>query len=50
VLPVLLGTGLYAALLVADPWAAFAALGLLYVGMLPYSYRDYQRLRSADAA
>jgi CDP-diacylglycerol--serine O-phosphatidyltransferase len=48
VLPLLLGTGLYAALLVADPWAAFAAAGLLYLGMLPFSVRDYQRLRAAD--
>jgi CDP-diacylglycerol--serine O-phosphatidyltransferase len=47
-LPVLLGTGLYAALLVADPWAAFAALGLLYLGMLPFSVRDYRRLRNAE--
>ena len=48
VLPVLLGTGLYAALLVADPWAAFAAAGLLYVGVLPCSLRDYRRKRAAS--
>lgn len=47
VLPLLLGTGLYAALLVADPWAAFAAAGMLYVGMLPFSVRSYRRLRRA---
>jgi CDP-diacylglycerol--serine O-phosphatidyltransferase len=47
VLPLLLGTGLYAALLVADPWAAFAAAGLIYVGMLPFSVRSYRRLRRA---
>ena len=47
VLPVLLGTGLYAALLVADPWAAFAAAGLIYAGMLPFSVRSYRRLRAA---
>lgn len=47
VLPVLLGTGLYAALLVADPWAAFAAAGLLYAAMLPFSVRSYRRLRAA---
>jgi len=39
----LLGTGLYAALLVADPWAAFAAAGLIYLAMLPLSLRDYRR-------
>ncbi len=47
VLPTLLGIGLYAALLVADPWAAFAAAGLLYAGMLPFSLRSYRRLRDA---
>ncbi len=47
VLPMLLGTGLFAALLVADPWAALAAAGLLYAGMLPFSVRSYRRLRRA---
>ena len=45
VLPTLLGTGLFAALLVADPWAALAAAGLAYVAMLPFSSRSYRRLR-----
>jgi len=45
VLPVLLGIGAFAAVLVADPWAAFAAAGLIYVGMLPFSRRSFQRLR-----
>jgi CDP-diacylglycerol---serine O-phosphatidyltransferase len=45
VLPLLLGTGLYAALLVADPWAAGAAAGILYLGMLPFSVRSFHRLR-----
>jgi CDP-diacylglycerol--serine O-phosphatidyltransferase len=45
VLPLLLGTGLFAALLVADPWAAMAAAGLLYLGMLPFSVRSFRRLR-----
>jgi CDP-diacylglycerol--serine O-phosphatidyltransferase len=45
VLPVMLGTGLFAALLVADPWAAFAAAGLIYLGMLPFSVRSFRRLR-----
>lgn len=47
VLPLLLGTGLLAALLVADPWAALAAAGVIYVGMLPFSRRSYHRLRDA---
>ena len=47
VLPMLLGTGCYAALLVADPWAAFAAAGIVYGIMLPFSMRSYRRLRAA---
>ncbi|CAH2600356.1 CDP-diacylglycerol--serine O-phosphatidyltransferase [Rhodovastum atsumiense] len=51
VLPLLLGTGLFAALLVADPWAALAAAGLIYIAMLPFSVRSYRRLkREAEAA
>ena len=45
VLPLLLGAGVYAALLVADPWAALAAAGLIYLGMLPFSVRSFRRLR-----
>ena len=45
VLSVLLGTGLFAALLVADPWAALAAGGLIYLGMLPFSVRSFRRLK-----
>ncbi len=45
VLAVMLGTGTFAALLVADPWAALAAAGLIYLGMLPFSVRSFHRLR-----
>ena len=45
VLPLLLGTGIFAAVLVADPWAALAAGGLIYLGMLPFSVRSFRRLR-----
>lgn len=45
VLPLLLGTGLYAAFLIADPWAALALAGLLYLAMLPFSARSFRRLR-----
>jgi CDP-diacylglycerol--serine O-phosphatidyltransferase len=48
VLPLLLSTGLMAALMMADPWAALAACGIIYVGMLPFSLRSFRRLR-ADA-
>ena len=47
VLPTLLGTGLFAALLVADPWAALAAAGLAYLGTLPFSARSFNALRRA---
>ena len=50
VLPLLLGTGIFVALLVADPWAALAAAGLLYLGMLPFSVRSFRRLRHAAEA
>jgi len=49
VLPTLLGIGTFTALLVADPWAAFAAAGLVYVGMLPFSRRSFHRLRREAA-
>ncbi len=45
VLPLLLGTGAYVAVLLADPWAALAAAGLIYLGMLPFSVRSFNRLR-----
>jgi CDP-diacylglycerol--serine O-phosphatidyltransferase len=47
VLPLLLGTGFYVALLIADPWAALAAGGLIYLGMIPLSVRSFRRLRLA---
>ena len=45
VLPLLLGTGMFAELLVADPWAALAAAGIIYLGMLPFSVRSFRRLQ-----
>jgi CDP-diacylglycerol--serine O-phosphatidyltransferase len=49
VLPLLLGAAGFVALLVAEPWAALAAGGILYASMLPASLRSYQRL-ARDAA
>ena len=46
VLPVLLGVGLFAAVLLADPWGALAALSLIYAAMLPLSRRSFHRLRA----
>jgi CDP-diacylglycerol--serine O-phosphatidyltransferase len=45
VLPLLLGTGAYAAVALADPWGALAAAGLLYLVMVPFSIRSFRRLR-----
>ena len=45
VLPLLLGTGVYAVVAIADPWGAMAAAGLIYLGMLPFSVRSFRRLR-----
>jgi CDP-diacylglycerol--serine O-phosphatidyltransferase len=45
VLPLLLGTGLFVALLLAEPWAALATAGLIYLGMVPFSVRSYLRLK-----
>ncbi len=44
---VLLGVGLFAALLVTEPWATLILLGILYLGTLPLSWREYRRLRQA---
>ncbi len=45
-LPLLLGVGTFTAVLVADPWAALAGAGLIYLGMLPFSRRSFRRLRA----
>lgn len=50
VLPLMLGTGAYAAFLIADPWGALALLALIYVGMLPFSRRSFRRLRAEAEA
>jgi len=50
VLPILLGIGAYVAVLLTEPWAALAAAGLIYGGMLPFSVRSYVQLkRDAEA-
>ncbi len=44
VLPLLLGVVVFAAILLADPYAAGALAGLAYILMLPFSLRSYRRL------
>jgi CDP-diacylglycerol--serine O-phosphatidyltransferase len=50
VLPMLLGTGTFAAVLVADPWLALAAGDLIYLALLPLSVRSFRRLKRAAEA
>jgi CDP-diacylglycerol--serine O-phosphatidyltransferase len=45
VLPLFVGTGLFVALMFADPWAALAAGGVIYLLMLPFGVRSFRRLR-----
>jgi CDP-diacylglycerol--serine O-phosphatidyltransferase len=45
VLPLLLGTGAYAAVALADPWGALAGASVMYLAMLPFSVRSFRRLR-----
>jgi len=50
VLPLMIGTAAFAALLVADAWGALAIMALVYLGMLPFSRRSFHRLRSEAEA
>ena len=50
VLPLLLGVGVVAAVLGAEPWAALAAAGAMYAAMLPLSRRSYHKLRAEAEA
>jgi len=50
VLPLLLGVVVFAAVLLADPYAAGAGLGFVYVAMLPFSRRSYRRLAAEAEA
>ncbi len=44
VLPLLLGVVVFAAIVIADPYAAGALLGIAYIAMLPFSRRSYKHL------
>jgi CDP-diacylglycerol--serine O-phosphatidyltransferase len=37
-------------LLLADPWAALALCGAVYLAMLPFSLRSFRRLRAEAEA
>jgi CDP-diacylglycerol--serine O-phosphatidyltransferase len=45
VLPLFLGVGGFLAFLVTEPWAALALAGAIYIGMLWFSARSFQRLK-----
>jgi CDP-diacylglycerol--serine O-phosphatidyltransferase len=45
VLPTMLCIGAFLALLLADPWAAMALVGLTYAASLPFGVRSFHRLR-----
>lgn len=47
VLPMMLGSGIYVVALVADPWGVLAAMGVVYVALLPLSRMSFHRLRHA---
>ena len=48
-LPLLLGVGTFTAVLVAEPWAALAGAGVIYLGLVVLSRRSFHRLRAAAA-
>ena len=50
VLPTLLCTGAFAALLVADPWAGLALAAITYAVSLPFGVRSFRRLRREATA
>jgi CDP-diacylglycerol--serine O-phosphatidyltransferase len=45
VVPVLAGVGLVAAMLVSTPWLTLSLIGVAYLASLPFSLRQYRRLR-----
>ncbi len=47
---VLLGVGVFAALLLNEPWYTLFVLGAVYIGLMPLSYRSHENLRRNDAS
>ncbi|WP_428248927.1 CDP-alcohol phosphatidyltransferase family protein [Ferrovibrio sp.] len=50
VLPVLLGVGVLAALLMNEPWYTLAALEIAYIISIPFSLRAHERHKRGDEA
>jgi CDP-diacylglycerol---serine O-phosphatidyltransferase len=45
VVPTLLGIGVLAAFVTTAPWPTLTAIGIVYVGSIPFTVRAYYRLR-----
>jgi len=48
VLPAMLGAALVMGVLASSPWIGLSLLGLVYVGLIPYSWLTYRRQISQD--
>jgi CDP-diacylglycerol--serine O-phosphatidyltransferase len=46
----LVGVGVIAACLFAEPWMTLSVMALIYIGLLPFSYRNYYRLKAEQEA
>jgi CDP-diacylglycerol--serine O-phosphatidyltransferase len=49
VMPTLLGIGILAAFLTTAPWPTMTALGLVYLGSIPWTMRSARRMKAAAA-
>lgn len=50
VVPLMVGVGVLAGLLWAEPWATLSFLGLVYIALIPMSVWSYRRLKNGDQA
>jgi CDP-diacylglycerol--serine O-phosphatidyltransferase len=50
VIPTLLGFGVATAFLTTEPWLTLTAVGIVYVGSVPFTVRSYYRLKRAAQA
>ncbi len=49
VVPLMVGVGVLAGLLWAEPWATLSFIGLAYIAMIPMSVYSYRRLKNSAA-
>ena len=49
VLPTLVGIACLIGLLATTPWVTLPAMGVIYLGLLPFSYRSWRRLKTQEA-